>query len=473
MLRKLGSRLTALATLITLVVCALACVALYLGIHYSLYREVDGFLAGEVAEFRAILSAADGDLAEVQQRIRAELGSRLRGDLAFRLLDDAGRVIVTSETGDEKLPDPWPAPPRPSGDYLLRTEVGRAFIGHTRTCSEWVDAADGTTRIVQATYLLDQVNASLARFLQICLATLGLAALLAVIGGRWLAARSLYPVAQMTSAARAISVENLTKRLQRSGSGDELDLLAETFNHMFDRLERQVTRLRQFTADAAHELRTPLSALRGNAEVALSRDREPAELRASIADSIEEYDRLTRIAEDLLLLARADAGQDFVRRAPLRLDDALADMIDLYGPMAEESGVALRCDRADVVQIDGDDGRLRQMIGNLLDNAIKYTPPGGQVTVTLVACGDGCELRVRDTGVGISPEHLPHVFDRFYRADRARSRNGAGAGLGLSICRTIVAAHGGKLSAMSEPGRGAEFVVTLVAMTKQPSRARS
>ncbi|MBL8881070.1 MAG: heavy metal sensor histidine kinase [Phycisphaerales bacterium] len=461
MFRTLGGRLTALATGITLAVSLLVCATLYLGIRYSLYREVDAFLAGEVMEFRAILSAASGNLSDVQQRVRAELGSRQRGDLTFRLLDAGGRVLLTSDPSNG-LPDPWPVPARQAADMLIRTESGSTLAAHTRTGSQWIEA-DGVMRIVQATYLLDQVNASLNRFLQICGAALAAAAALAVVGGRILAARSLQPVAKMVSAARKISVENLRQRLDRTEAGDELDVLAATFNEMFERLERQVSQLRQFTADAAHELRTPLAALRGNAEVVLSGKRSLDELHTVIAESIEEYDRLSRIADDLLLLARADAGQEFVRRSKMRLDVALGDVVDLFAPLADERGISLRCATDEEVWVEGDDGRLRQMVGNLLDNAIKHTPTGGRVDVHLAAPNGTVELTVRDTGAGIPPEHLPHVFDRFYRADRARTREG-GAGLGLAISRTIAEAHCGTIKLTSTVGEGTSVCVKLHAV---------
>jgi len=452
MFRTLGGRLTALATGITLAVSLIVCVVLYIGIRFSLYREVDGFLAGEVMEFRTILSAVEGDLVHVQRRIRAELGSRQRGDLAFRLLAPDGSVLLTSDT-KSTLPDSWPIPPQRPTESFFRTEHSSTSGAPTRTCSQWVTSPDGTTRIVQATYLLDQVNASLSHFIRVCAAALGAAAILAMIGGQILASRGLRPVGKMATAARRISVENLAERLERSGAGDELDRLAQTFNDMLTRLEKQVTQLRQFTADAAHELRTPLAALRGNAEVALSGRRSTDELRAVLAEAIEEYDRLARIADDLLLLARADARQKLIRPARFRLDRAVVDVVDLFSPAAEERGVSLTLSDCNEIWIDGDDGRLRQMLGNLLDNAIKFTPAGGTVRVSLSANGVA-ELTVRDSGVGIAPEHLPHVFDRFYRADRARTHDGGGAGLGLSISRTITEAHGGNIRLISEPGDG-------------------
>jgi heavy metal sensor kinase len=465
MFRSLRARLTALATGITLAVSLLVCIALYLGIRHSLYHEVDAFLAGEVMEFRAILSEAGGDLADVQHRIRAELGSRQRGDLAFRLLAEDGHVLLTSDA-THTLPDRWPTPTDPTPDLVTRTEYSTASGECIRTCSQWTTGPDGTTRVVQATYRLDQVNASLRRFLHICALALTVAAVLAMIGGRFLAFRGLRPVSTMAASARRISVENLSERLERSHANDELDELAATFNDMFARLEKQVDQLRHFTADAAHELRTPLAALRGAAEVALSGRRSAEELRAVLAESIEDYDRLARIADDLLLLARADAGQEFIRRAPLRLDGALRDVIDLFAPVAEERGVNLALSKCDAASVDGDDGRLRQMIGNLLDNAIKFTPPEGNVRVTLVTSNGVAELTVCDTGSGITAEHLPRIFDRFYRADRARARENGGAGLGLSICRTIVEAHRGTINVVSEPRSGTTVVVQLPSMRR-------
>ena len=250
MLRTLRGRLTALATVTTLVVSAVVCATLYLGIRYSLYDEVDAFLAGEVSEFRAML-AGDENLDDVQQRIRAELGSRRRGDLTFRLLDAQGRVLLTSDPAN-RLPDRWPVPPRPTSEMLLRTESGTAPGAQIRTCSYWTESNGGPPRIIQATYRLDQVNASLSRFARICAGALVVAAFLAAIGGRIAATRGLRPLGDVTGAARRITVENLSEQLRRTHLGDELDQLAETFNGMLERLEAQVTQLRQFTADAAH-----------------------------------------------------------------------------------------------------------------------------------------------------------------------------------------------------------------------------
>lgn len=461
MFRTLGARLTALAAGITLSVSLLVTTAQYLGIRHSLYHEVDAFLGGEITEFRAVLSAAGDNFEDAQNRIRAEVGSRHRGDLTFRLLNEKGEVLLTSDA-QHRLPEPWPIPQRRPSQTLFRTESGSEIATHTRSASYWVDV-NGSTYIVQATYLLDQVTVSLHRFIQISAIALAAATILAIVGGRLLANRSLKPVGEMAAAARIIRVENLKQRLNQTGFGDELDILATTFNEMFERLDKQVTQIRQFTADAAHELRTPLAALRGNAEVLLSKKRSAVELEAGIADSMNEFGRLARITDDLLLLARADAGQVFIRRANLRLDVAVADVVELFEPLAEERGVAISCSIGDPVWIEGDSDRLRQMIGIFVDNAIKYTPVGGRVDVSVATQRKAAEITIRDSGVGIAPEHLPHVFERFYRADRARSSEG-GIGLGLAIARTIVQGHLGTVQLESVSGKGTTVRVVLPAI---------
>lgn len=451
MFRTIGARLTALATGITLAVTLLVSTAQYLGIRQSLYREVDAFLAGEVTEFAAILASAGSDLEDVQRRIRAEVGSRHRGDLTFRLLDETGRVLLTSDAL-HRLPEHWPVPKQPLTQILFRTEPGSELASPTRTASQLIEL-DGSQRIVQATYLLDQVNSSLTHFLRVSGLSLVAATVVALLGGRILASRSLRPVASMVSAARSIRVGTLGQRLNPSGTGDELDLLAATFNDMFQRLENQVAQIRQFTADAAHELRTPLAVLRGNAEVLLSGKHSMEELQDWLAESIEEYRRLGRIADDLLLLARADAGRDIIRRSNLRLDHAVADVVDLFEPLAEEQGIKLEYSGNVEVWTNGDADRLRQMLGNLIDNSLKFTAAGGRVSVSLRVDNGTAELVVRDTGVGIPSEHLPRIFDRFYRVDRARSAS-SGTGLGLAISRTIVDGHLGRIQLESALGKG-------------------
>ena len=475
--KTIGARLTLWGTLTTLTVCAVVCVTLYLGLRYSLYREVDGFLEGEVQEFCAILHEEEGDsLSEVEEEIRHELGSRLRSDLTFRLLDEKGRLVLTSNP-DDQLPNPRPRegdvdhPAESPWCTTLQPGTGACPI---RVCSQWTPLPDGSLHLAQATYLLDRVSASLSALARLCIAAMVVAAVLSVIGGWLLARRSLRPVHRMTETAKNIGATRLSDRLERSGNQDELDRLAETLNRMLDRIERQFNRMQQFTADAAHELRTPLTALRGSAEVAMAGDPDETALRLVIEESIHRYDHLARIADDLLLLARLDAGEVALRREHLELDRAVRDVIDLYAPLAADRGITLNLDRCEPVILAADKVRVRQVLSNLLDNCVKYLGAGDRIDVTLIRANSRATITVSDTGPGISARDLPHVFDRFYRGDRARAvRREPGAGLGLPICRCVVEAHGGHLDIQSQPNIGTTVTVSFPLDTDVPASAPS
>ena len=462
---SIGARLTLWGTLITLLICATVCVLLYVGLSYSLHREVDGFLEGEVQEFSTVLVEEEDDsLAEIVQDIREELGSRIRGDLAVRLLDATGHLRASSNPND-RLPDPWPlAPDTPKRMHVpwYKTVEVSGMANPVRVCSQWTHLPGGTLQLVQATYVMNRVAASLATFRNICIAAMLVAAVLSVIGGRWLARRSLRPVHRMTQTARYIGASRLSRRLERSGNGDEFDRLAETLNEMLSRIQSQVRRIQQFTADAAHELRTPLAVLRGKAEVALTGRRDEQSLRQVIEESVQEYDHLTRIAENLLLLARLDAGDLLLDREPLRLDKTIEDVMDLFAPYAADRGIELTIGRCEQVTVMADKERLRQVMSNLIDNAIKYMDGPGKIDVSAMRSNGQAQITVQDTGRGIPPEDLPHVFDRFYRVDRSRSRGRQrGTGLGLSICRSISQALGGNIEIDSRPHHGTLVTVLL------------
>lgn len=459
---RVGSTMTLWGTGVTMAVCAVLCATLYVGLHISLHHEVDRFLEGEVQEFLTIITEQHGNLPVIERDIRRELGSRSRQDLSFRLLDGDGALLVTSDRQDA-LQNPWPAPlaPKRSDDRpRFETHAFGAGGNPIRVCSRWVQLPGGKPCIAQAVYSLRGVETSLARIRRWCIVAMVVAACLSLIGGRVLSRRILRPVKHMTAMARGIGVGNLEHRLNRTDNHDELDELAAVLNEMLERLERQFKQIQQFTADAAHELRTPLAALRGNAEVALSQGADEDDLRGVLAASIEEYDRLARIADDLLLLARAESGRPFLRPEPLELDTAVRDMVDLFAPVAHEQDVSLVFNNGTPVPVHADPARIRQVLSNLLDNALRHTPAGGRIDVDLSRGADTADLRVSDTGPGIPSEHLPHVFDRFYRVDAARSRRAGSAGLGLAICRTIVEAHGGRIDATSNGG-GSVFTVQL------------
>lgn len=453
----IGMRLTLWGAVLTTLLCTIVCGALYAGLFFSLRSQIDTFLTGEIDEFMLTVNEYPHDDAGLQAALRRELGVRAAGDLEFRLIDRHGAVIVSSDANDPLRSARFMRPERQHAEAGVHCETvypENASSGY-RVCSLAVTTLDGRQCVAQSSYLLHQMHDSLAAFRRIGAVVMLTAAVTALGVGGFLAHRSLQPIRRIMQMARRMGSGDLQRRIPLSGSGDEMDQLAATLNGMLDRIESQVLEIQQFTADASHELRTPLAALRGSAEVALSQRRCAEELRRTIEDSLEQYARLQRVAEDLLLLARYDAGGIDLPREIVQLDRIMANVVDLYLPTAEEKGVSVALDDAPPLSVPGDGGRLRQVVGNLVDNAIKYTPPAGRVRVSLRRVNGIAQLEVEDTGVGISTKDLPRVFDRFFRADVSRSRESApGIGLGLPICRSIVEAHGGQVFIQSELGKG-------------------
>lgn len=470
MLRSVRSRITLFATGVTLTVCLLTCAALYAGLHVALHREVDAFVMGEVQEFKAILVHEDeDDLAEIEREIRAELGSRAGNDLRFRLLDAGGHLLITSDPGDA-LPNPWVTPltahPDAAGAWLETMNQSSAPAS-VRVGSERMRLRGHGPVIVQAAYSLDRVNRTLSVCRWSCVAALLLAALFSILGGRAVARRSMRPVAAITQAARQVTGRRLSARVPRSGAGDELDDLAGTLNEMLDRVEQSFRQIQQFTADAAHELRTPLAALRGSAEHVLSQPRSEERLLSLIEQSLVYYRILSRVTDDLLLLTKLDSGQEPLRLAPFRLDAAVRDVVELYTPLATEQDIEIHVVSPDQVTVRADEGKIRRLVSNLLDNAIKYMTGAGTVSVDIQRSSGVVATIISDTGPGIPQEDLPRVFERFFRVDRARTHTSdaerRSVGLGLAICRSIVQAHGGEITVDSTPGRGTRVMFTLLA----------
>ena len=287
--------------------------------------------------------------------------------------------------------------------------------------------------------------------------------LLASLGGYFLARKSLAPIASMNRQTQRISAESLSSRLDVTNPRDELGRLATTINDLLVRLENAFNEQQRFIADASHELRTPLAVLRGETEVALGKPRTLAEYQESLSLIQEESERLSRIVEDLFILAHqpieTPAG---LIRERLSLNDAVKDCARAAQVLATRKGVRLTAaNNAPSIDLNGDKELITRMILNLLDNAVKYTPAGGEISLALTQQNGNAEIIVRDTGIGIPETDRQRVFDRFYRVDKARSRALGGAGLGLSIVRWIVEAHGGEIRIDSAPGRGSTFTVDL------------
>jgi heavy metal sensor kinase len=286
--------------------------------------------------------------------------------------------------------------------------------------------------------------------------------LLASLGGYFLARKSLSPIALMNQQTQRITAQNLSAQLDVANPRDEVGGLAITINALLARLDAAFQEQKRFIADASHELRTPLAVLRGETEVALEQERVTAEYKESLALIKDEAERLSRIVENLFLLARQPVDAPSMIRETVRLDEVVADCARAAGVLATQKGLRLKIEGSlTAISVNGDDEMLERMLLNLLDNAVKYTPAGGDISIALGSKDGDAHIVVKDTGIGIPVEDQSRIFDRFYRVDKARSRALGGAGLGLSIARWIVEGHGGSLSVESAPGRGSSFTVEL------------
>lgn len=284
-------------------------------------------------------------------------------------------------------------------------------------------------------------------------------AILTVAALGWMmAGRALGPLNAVSQAARTISGSNFSVHLERRGANDELDQLIDAFNSMIDRLAVSFTQMRQFSANASHELRTPLTAIRGQLEVALFTAQTPEHYREAIMTAIEDVDHLSDVVRALLHLSQAESGQIALAREPVDLGALVEKVIEQFQLPAEAQGVILQC-RVQRGFVTGDRVQLQRLISNLLSNALKFTPSGGSVKVEVSAPGDGVELIVADTGCGIGPEHLPHIFERFYRVPDSGRQGERGLGLGLSFVNWIAKEHQAKITVDSRPGEGTRFIV--------------
>jgi len=316
--------------------------------------------------------------------------------------------------------------------------------------------------LIQMGTSLEAVQDTLKNLRLFLLFSVPMVLLLATFVGRFMARRALQPVSEITKIAREVSARaDLSKRIPVNDSQDEIGHLANTFNDMMDRLDSSFAQMRQFSSDASHELRTPLTVMRGQNELILNKERTPEDYQEVICSNLEEINYMSKILEDLFTLSKSDENQIQMDLKPVDLKAVIEEVFKHAEIIAAEKKISVHIVHVESVMIDGDAVRLRQMIWNIMQNGIKYTHPGGKVKISLENLEDIACLTVKDTGIGISEKDLPFIFNRFFRVDKARSRQVGGSGLGLSICKFIVEAHHGKIEVESELGDGSKFRICL------------
>ena len=441
---SIRARLTAWYSLVLLAGLTLFGAGIWLMVSHSLRASL----------YETLTQAAKGVTTVLQSEtepdhLREELteyASATPGGNLMEVWNAQGQQIIASKTVSMEQSDSASAygvQARPSGRY--------------RTFTTNVSVNGGQYRVLVATPM-DATEATLSRVRMLLLWSTPVVLLLASLGGYWISRRALAPVDEITRAARVIGIQSLSQRLAVPASGDEIQRLSETWNGMLARLEAAVKRLSQFTADASHELRTPIALIRTTAELTLRRERSPETYREALRQVLLESERTTRLVEDLLLLARADAGLPSLPLERLELIPLVRDVCQQGQILAGARQLEISAEIPDEpVFVEANDPALRRMLLLLLDNAVKYTPSGGRITLSVDRGPAGATVAVSDSGIGIPETALPHVFERFYRVDESRNRDAGGTGLGLSIAKWIAERHHASLEAESVLGQGSVF----------------
>lgn len=458
------------ATVLGLVLAVLAGTTWWM-LQHAFAMAIDKGLAGRVESIGHFLSqqTSPASVEEMQEDLH-EYISLDPGWNLIRIADARGSEVYRSPGFD------------PTGLPSVTSELAARGVVYSDVRMRRRPLRMITARVVQPQQAytvevampLGEFQEALDQLDWILMVLMPLGILAAAIGGYWISRRALAPVDSITSTARLITAQELGRRLDVPATGDELQRLSETVNAMLDRLEASFRETSRFTADASHELRTPISLIRTAAEIALRSERPAHEYRCALENILYEAERMSSLVQDLLTLVRADAGVDGAQRTPLDLRLLIADMSDSLAELCAPYKLEFRLDLGErTASVAGDRAALSRLVFILMDNAVHYTPPPGQVSLSLRCNGRTAVIDVTDTGIGIGAEEMPHVFDRFYRADRARSRDSVGSGLGLSIAKWIAERHGGSIGIKSAPGLGCRVRVELPCTTLAASPATS
>lgn len=445
---------------------ALLLTALGLGYYRLLARQLELDAAADLEEvtsgLRGYLRFVGGAPSLTYDRNDPEVVAFIEKATRYYQIYDAntGRLLLQSPAleplGLHYIPAEVEAFREGPRVHEMRTDQGRL-----RLSSTVIAPAPGEAYLLQVGVSLDRADLALERFERLLLLSVPLGLLTVVVAGRWMVGRALAPLIRLAEATRTISVTNLQQRLPVRGAGDELDEVSLAFNDLLARQEQAIGEMRQFSAALAHELRTPLAVLRGETELALRHPGPLEEQRLRLTSQLEEFDKLSRLIGQLLTLARAESGEIRIARARVDLAGCAVSIVEQLEPVAEARQIALSCESVDEVTVIGDAGWLERLLLILLDNAIKFTPERGRVSLSVARDGSTARLDVRDSGPGIPPQAIPHLFERFYRADPARSRESDGAGLGLALAKWIADSHRAVIDVKSRPGEGSTFTVRL------------
>ncbi len=440
--------------ILAVVLCAFG-VSAYIEMRHSIRKTVDEELQirAEGVHQLIVRVIQRGQKEDLPDGLREHTELRQGGAL-LQVSDEQGNWLYRSTVMSDY------GVPRPSSNTRRITE----YLGKEVPLRIWNEkvSVGGESYFIQSAFEMDDFYEALDHFELMLYISIPTLLLCAAGGGYWISTRALSPVDQITQTARTISAQNLSSRLLVPDTGDELQRLSETLNGMLERLEAAFKKITQFTADASHELRTPVAVMRTRAELSLRKARSPEEYREVIAEVLAELEKTSALIEQLMFLARADSGAETLHFTPTNVAEVLHEACHQGSALAEAKQIGFKEQiPSDSLWILGDASSLRRLFLILIDNAVKYTPANGRVEVSLQRNDGFAVAEVRDTGIGIAEADLPNVFERFYRADKARTRELGGVGLGLSIGRWITEVHAGTIEVHSAPGSGSIFQIRL------------
>jgi two-component system, OmpR family, heavy metal sensor histidine kinase CusS len=460
---SIARRLTLLYAASSFLMLVLATTYLYWSLVENLEREDNAFLANEIQECRRLLHERPTDEQLLAHEIQIEAATNQFIKYYVRLLDNQGRILLETPRMADVLPVASFPAAIATTEIPTRGTVWKSAAGESHllmSARVHVNREGIASQILHVALDVSTEEALIAGYRRKLLAVVALGIVFSCAVGIFVARQGLQPLKDITRATDRITASQLHERIVANAWPEELASLARSFDQMLDRLEDSFSRLSQFSADLAHELRTPINNLRGEAGVALSQARRPEEYRRTLESSLEEYARLSRLIDNLLFLARADGPMISIARTPCDARKAIEVVREFYEALAEDRGIEVVC--GGEATLEADPVLFRQTISNLLSNALSYTPRGGKVSISVQRQDDRTvEVSVNDTGCGIPAEHLPKIFDRFYRVDPARSQQPSGSGLGLAIVKSIMDLHGGTVSMQSEVGKGSTFTLKL------------